>query len=170
MTRTSLWGSGMLQSVMRRALLPSLVVVTLAACSSRGVPADRIVYRTSDDPSPALVVVDPLHVEAPAPPADDLTEAERRAWFAAHPDVRRHVPSPDKLGGRKLILAPDGSEILAPIRNRRDPALIKALGRAFRWKRHPDGHRHHSHWNVGIGASWWWGRPYWDRYDVWAWR
>lgn len=40
-----------------------------------------------------------------------------------------------KFGGRKLILAPDGSEILAPIRNRRDPALIKALGRAFRWKR-----------------------------------
>ena len=37
-------------------------------------------------------------------------------------------------GGRKAILAPDGSEAWSP-GPRVDPALVKALARAFRWRR-----------------------------------
>ena len=37
-------------------------------------------------------------------------------------------------GGRKTILAPDGSEAWSP-GPRVDPALVKALARAFRWRR-----------------------------------
>ena len=40
--------------------------------------------------------------------------------------VRKH-------GGRKMLVAPDGTE--APARPRVDNALVKALARAFRWKR-----------------------------------
>ena len=39
-----------------------------------------------------------------------------------------------KRGGRKTILAPDGSEAWSP-GPRVDPALVKALARAFRWRR-----------------------------------
>ena len=39
-------------------------------------------------------------------------------------------------GGRKLVVAPDGSVPGAPpARTRADPALVKALARAHRWKR-----------------------------------
>ena len=39
-------------------------------------------------------------------------------------------------GGRKLVVAPDGSAPgAAPARTRADPALVKALARAHRWKR-----------------------------------
>ena len=39
-------------------------------------------------------------------------------------------------GGRKLVVAPDGSSPGAmPARTRADPALVKALARAHRWKR-----------------------------------
>ncbi len=37
-------------------------------------------------------------------------------------------------GGRKAILAPDGSEAWSPD-PRVDPALVKAVARAFRWRR-----------------------------------
>jgi hypothetical protein len=38
-------------------------------------------------------------------------------------------------GGRKLVLAPDGSNITAqPVRRHMDSALIKAIARAFRWR------------------------------------
>jgi len=39
-------------------------------------------------------------------------------------------------GGRKLVVTPDGSiPGTAPARTRADPALLKALARAHRWKR-----------------------------------
>lgn len=40
-----------------------------------------------------------------------------------------------KRGGRKLILAPDGTPTSPPTRARPDSALLKALARGFRWKR-----------------------------------
>jgi hypothetical protein len=40
-----------------------------------------------------------------------------------------------KRGGRKVVLAPDGSQIAAgPICRRIDNAMIKAMARAFRWR------------------------------------
>jgi hypothetical protein len=38
-------------------------------------------------------------------------------------------------GGRKLIIAPDGSDAWAPARRRPGDAMIRALVRAHRWKR-----------------------------------
>lgn len=43
-----------------------------------------------------------------------------------------------KRGGRKLVVSPDGSVLPTAPRHmatNADPALLKALGRAFRWKR-----------------------------------
>lgn len=38
-------------------------------------------------------------------------------------------------GGRKLVITPDGSTPWAPRRARMDSALVKALARAFRWRK-----------------------------------
>lgn len=38
-------------------------------------------------------------------------------------------------GGRKLVIIPDGSSPWAPPRVRVDSALVKALARAFRWRK-----------------------------------
>jgi hypothetical protein len=38
-------------------------------------------------------------------------------------------------GGRKVIIAPDGSDAWAPAKPRPDETLIRALARARRWKR-----------------------------------
>ena len=40
-----------------------------------------------------------------------------------------------KRGGRKLIIAPDGSTATPQSRARPDSALLKALARGFRWKK-----------------------------------
>lgn len=40
-----------------------------------------------------------------------------------------------KRGGRKLIIAPNGTENNASFRNRVDNTMIKALSRAFRWRK-----------------------------------
>lgn len=40
-----------------------------------------------------------------------------------------------KRGGRKLVIAPDGAKRWSPPRPQVDSALIKALARAFRWRR-----------------------------------
>jgi hypothetical protein len=40
-----------------------------------------------------------------------------------------------KRGGRKLVLSPAGEEITAPARTRIDNTLVKALARAFRWRK-----------------------------------
>jgi hypothetical protein len=38
-------------------------------------------------------------------------------------------------GGRKLVLAPDGTEVAeASLRRRVDSAMVKAIARAFRWR------------------------------------
>ena len=38
-------------------------------------------------------------------------------------------------GGRKLVITPDGSNPWTPTRVRVDSALVKALARAFRWRK-----------------------------------
>jgi hypothetical protein len=48
--------------------------------------------------------------------------------------VRRRV-------GRKTIVTPDGLSMDAAFRTRADPAMVKALARAFRWKRQLDDGR-----------------------------
>jgi len=40
-----------------------------------------------------------------------------------------------KRGGRKLIITPDGASTVLSSRPRIDNALIKALGRAYRWRK-----------------------------------
>jgi hypothetical protein len=40
-----------------------------------------------------------------------------------------------KRGGRKLVLSPAGDQITAPARPRIDNTLVKALARAFRWRK-----------------------------------
>ena len=37
-----------------------------------------------------------------------------------------------KRGGRKLVIAPDGTEVGAPVRRRVDNSTIKAIARGFR--------------------------------------
>jgi hypothetical protein len=47
-----------------------------------------------------------------------------------------HIPMAWKRrGGRKVIIAPDGSDAWAPTKPRLDETLIRALGRAHRWRR-----------------------------------
>ncbi|MBX3516750.1 MAG: hypothetical protein KF815_07375 [Rhodospirillales bacterium] len=40
-----------------------------------------------------------------------------------------------KRGGRKLVISPDGTPSWAPPRRRVDNAMVKALARAFRWRK-----------------------------------
>jgi len=40
-----------------------------------------------------------------------------------------------KQGGRKLVIAPNGTETGAPVRHRVDNAMVKALARGFRWRK-----------------------------------
>ena len=40
-----------------------------------------------------------------------------------------------KRGGRKLVISPDGASSWAPPRRRIDNAMVKALARAFRWRK-----------------------------------
>lgn len=58
---------------------------------------------------------------------------------ALHADdevVTIHIPlTVRKRGGRKFIVAPEGEPNLAPRPREIDNTLVKALGRAFRWKR-----------------------------------
>jgi hypothetical protein len=39
-----------------------------------------------------------------------------------------------KRGGRKLVIAPNGSESWAPPRQRVDNTIVKSIARAFRWR------------------------------------
>ena len=44
-------------------------------------------------------------------------------------------------GGRRLVLAPDGTNITAaPIRRHVDNAMVKAIARAFRWREMLENH------------------------------
>ena len=38
-------------------------------------------------------------------------------------------------GGRKLVVSPDGASTIPPSRTQVDNAMVKALGRAFRWRK-----------------------------------
>lgn len=40
-----------------------------------------------------------------------------------------------KRGGRKLVIAPNGTETGVPSRHRVDNSMVKALARAFRWRK-----------------------------------
>jgi hypothetical protein len=40
-----------------------------------------------------------------------------------------------KRGGRKLVITPDGNDAWAPPRARVDNTMVKALARAFRWRK-----------------------------------
>jgi hypothetical protein len=44
----------------------------------------------------------------------------------------------NRQGGRKRILAPDGSDLAPPARAQPDGTLVKALARAWRWQRQLD--------------------------------
>src|SRR5882757_9800286 len=47
-----------------------------------------------------------------------------------------HIPfTIRKRGGRKLILAPDGTDAGVSPRHRIDNTMVKAIARAFRWRR-----------------------------------
>jgi hypothetical protein len=47
-----------------------------------------------------------------------------------------HIPLTfRKRGGRKLVIAPTGAEAWAPPRPRVDNAMVKAIARAFRWRK-----------------------------------
>jgi hypothetical protein len=49
-----------------------------------------------------------------------------------------------KRGGRKLMIAPDGTSAWTPPRSRVDSALVKAVARAYRWRRMLDSGAHAS--------------------------
>ena len=56
-----------------------------------------------------------------------------------------HIPMAWKRrGGRKVIIAPDGTDAWAPAKPRPDETLIRALARAHRWKRMLDDGRYRS--------------------------
>ena len=47
-----------------------------------------------------------------------------------------HIPlTIRRRGGRKVVIAPDGTEAPAVVAARIDSTLVKALARAFRWRR-----------------------------------
>ena len=47
-----------------------------------------------------------------------------------------HIPlTAQRRGGRKVVIAPDGTEAPAVVAARIDSTLVKALARAFRWRR-----------------------------------
>src|SRR3712207_939306 len=55
--------------------------------------------------------------------------------------------------GRKTVVVPEGSAAAAPAPTRADPALVKALARAFRYQRMLEEGRHASIGEM-VGAEW----------------
>ena len=65
---------------------------------------------------------------------DDMNASRARCIEAYGDAVTIHIPlTSRKRGGRKLVVTPDGAE-WAP-RPRVDNAIVKALARAFRWRK-----------------------------------
>jgi hypothetical protein len=59
-----------------------------------------------------------------------------RNWEFDGSTITVHIPVTWKRhGGRKIIIAPDGTDAWAPAKPRPDETLIRALARAHRWKR-----------------------------------
>jgi hypothetical protein len=57
-------------------------------------------------------------------------------WEFDGTTITVHIPMKWKRrGGRKLIIAPEGSDAWVPTKPRPDETLIRALARAHRWKR-----------------------------------
>jgi len=56
-----------------------------------------------------------------------VTSADRSMTVRVPISIRRR-------GGRKLVLAPDGAEVTAPVTRHVDNAMVKAIARAFRWR------------------------------------
>jgi hypothetical protein len=57
-------------------------------------------------------------------------------WEFDGKTITVHIPMTWKRrGGRKIIVAPDGSDAWAPAKPRPDETLIRALTRAHRWNR-----------------------------------
>ena len=55
---------------------------------------------------------------------------------ATPPMLTVHIPlTVRRRGGRKVVIAPDGTEAPVIAAARIDSALVKALARAFRWRR-----------------------------------
>ena len=55
---------------------------------------------------------------------------------ATPPMLTVHIPlTARRRGGRKVVIAPDGTEAPVIAAARIDSALVKALARAFRWRR-----------------------------------
>jgi hypothetical protein len=60
--------------------------------------------------------------------AEPISSAGRTVTVRVPISIRRR-------GGRKLVLAPDGTNVsAAPIRRHVDNAIVKAIARAFRWR------------------------------------
>ena len=58
-----------------------------------------------------------------------------RNWEFDGTTIAVHIPMTFKCqGGRKMIIAPDGSDAWAPSKPRPDETLIRASARAHRWK------------------------------------
>lgn len=77
---------------------------------------------------------DVTHTGATAPTGADVGG---RPSTSTDPDTMTvHVPlSFRRHSGRKRVTAPDGSSAFAPGQPRPDTALVKALARAFRWRK-----------------------------------
>jgi hypothetical protein len=75
---------------------------------------------------------------------DFCTPCERERCGADKPYVAAGVPiSIRRRGGRKLILAPDGTNVTAtPVSRHIDSAMVKAIARAFRWRHMLENGRH----------------------------
>jgi hypothetical protein len=66
-------------------------------------------------------------------------------WEFDGTTITVHIPMKWKRrGGRKLIIAPDGSDAWVPTKPRPDETLIRALARAHRWKRMLEEGTYHS--------------------------
>ena len=64
------------------------------------------------------------------------SQAAGDTWRLDSTTITVHIPMAWKRrGGRKVIIAPDGSNAWAPAKPRPDETLIRALARAHRWKR-----------------------------------
>ena len=115
------------------------LTLVLAACSTpSGPPADRIVYRTSEAPAPALEPVDPLRDAAPPAPADDIPESERIDFHERWGGQQNYVPPFDR--PHRPRPAPQRAESGTSYLWFAIPLALAAGYGIYRAKRHYDDH------------------------------